>query len=186
VASLGSLSRRIELLELQAPKKPKVDAAEVERRMAERMRAYERENQAYEALSVPEKVARKRQELETLRAAEPSSGLMDARWTAYRVSMADIAMQELEGVGPEIIDSLRCAAHSALSGRKMEPASTDRQTHDKPPPQASEQGLPDEIDPDHLMLTESTRNAAARVMRVVMQDKLADFRDDDSRRRWEP
>jgi hypothetical protein len=189
VASLANIARRLELLELQAPKKPKFDAGETARRMRRAWVQWKWNQRRCKRMSVPDKITANRQELEQLRDTAPDehNTLWGARFLAYRVSTVEADIAELEGASPRVVTNLRRAAVSLVSGRRddADDLETDRQGASETAAdyEALEGG---QLEPDNFEPAQPKSNPARKIMRVIEQDRLASYRDDDARRRWEP
>jgi hypothetical protein len=112
-----SIDRRLAALEdaLAARKQSKrihteLDLAELEARWA----AYERKKQVFEALTTAEKIKAKEVELAELQQRE-SDPLM-----RYRIRLAEVCIEELQGVAAEVCEEARAEATAAVTGRRYE------------------------------------------------------------------
>jgi hypothetical protein len=107
----SALTRRIELLELAAPFKT-VRAEFDLAALAARLAAIGQRRQAYEAMSVPDKIKAKDAELLELRAREPDQFL------PYRIRLVEIDLEQLHGAAPEACEEARAEAAATVTGRR--------------------------------------------------------------------
>jgi hypothetical protein len=157
----SKLKRRIEALERRSPR---VQPATLdENTLAERLAAILQRRQAYEAMSVPEKIKAKDAELLELRAREPDQFL------PYRIRLVEIDLEELHGATAEACEEARAEAAATVTGRRYSKPSEGR------PVQRSEpEVLEGDID-EHPVVEHRPRRPAASDARR-MHDRLEHYR----------
>jgi hypothetical protein len=155
------LKHRIEALERRSPR---AQTAPLDLDLlAERLAASLQRWQAYEAMSVPDKIKAKDAELLELRAREPDL------FMPYRIRLTEIDLEQLHGAAPEACEEARAEAAAMVTGRRYSKPS-EWQPVQRSEPEALEGDL------DEQPATGHRPHRPASADPRLFRDFLADYR----------